>query len=341
MLRFARKLLRTGVQAIWRARQYPVLLPQSDVCDGALRTLDRPGVALDAKLAAGLCLCDGTRTLVEIVRRSGAGYGQLLALHDEGTILMWRGPVPDRPPTDVPTEAIIVSPHPDDAALCLGGLMLTHRPGAVIVLDVFTRTAWSRFPAELTDVARIGQVRDAEERMMARLAGAVLHTLDLPEAMLRQHTMGDVFQAMPTALDRDEAGAIAPAVAALARQHPAARWYLPLAVGNHLDHRLVRDVTTEALEREGVSPDHVRFYEDLPYADTLGGNPDFADAVPGRKLAPEAIDISDVWRWKLELNRVYWSQLTWSQIRKVGEYAKRIGGGRAVERVWGCGENGG
>jgi len=338
MITGTKNFLRRQLRLIRGGCQYPVLMPQERVVDGGLQTLDRPVQPQPAEVVDALRLCDGTRTLAEVARESGATRSALLELVEAESLLMWRGPVR----SDLAlaqggrsVRAVVVSPHPDDAPLCLGGMMLQAVAGEVTVLDVFTRTAWSRFPTELNDVARIQTLRWAEERLMSRLSGANLQSLDLPEALLRQHMFSGIFSDGPTSsYDTDVAEALVAAVVPLSRAHPLAVWYVPLAVGNHLDHRIVRDATLAALARAGVVEDQVRFYEDLPYAEKLGGVPDFATIVPGRTLVPELIPIDAVVRWKLELNRVYWTQFTWSQITKLRDYATRIGDGHAAERVW-------
>lgn len=129
-------------------------------------------------------------------------------------------------------------------------------------------------------------------------------------------------------------GEVRSAVSNIAGLYNKVKWYLPMAVGNHLDHRLVRDVTLSAIREALVPMSQVHFYEDLPYADKLGGSPDFSGKVPGMTLRPELIDIEDVCSWKMELGSLYWSQIRRHDVLKLVDYAIRVGSGRAAERVW-------
>jgi len=110
------------------------------------------------------------------------------------------------------------------------------------------------------------------------------------------------------------------AIKSIAAEHPHARWYLPMAVGGHLDHRTVKDVAACALKDAGVRS--IFFYEELFYAaETAASN-------AGGELKP--VDI----KWKLELCRLYWSQFTPGRVQLLKDYAKKLGNGHPAERIW-------
>ena len=120
-------------------------------------------------------------------------------------------------------------------------------------------------------------------------------------------------------------------------EKPDELWYLPLAVGNHIDHRIARDAALDGLGRANIPGTNVRFYEDLPYAAQVPGVQDYTDfiasTVPGCKLEPiERIEIASL---KERLLRLYFSQLTRVQINSVQEYASRIDAKSPCERLWG------
>jgi LmbE family N-acetylglucosaminyl deacetylase len=323
------------------ARCCPVLLPHFEVQDKGVRVLGKRFEPLSASLAAALRLCDGKVTLKEVSRRARVPRDELIHQHDDGRLVMWSREIAPQPPADATVDDIIVAPHPDDAPLSAFGAVqgdswLFDEAGRSLVLDIFTRTSWSRFPELLRSAAEVQQVRCAEERLMARLLGARLKMLDLPEAVLRGCAIEEVFTAPPTAGDAPIIDAIRAAVTALAGEHASARWYLPLGVGGHLDHRLARDAALAALEAAGLPRERIFFYEDLPYA-VAEPTRDFAATVPGRRLAPSS-HRPGVWALfnKREALRVYWSQLTWPQIREVTQYTNRRGGGNSppMEQYW-------
>jgi hypothetical protein len=201
-------------------------------------------------------------------------------------------------------------------------------------VNVFNTGAWWRFPHGPEDAQRIQSCRQREEALVSRLSGATMKTLDLPEAMLRGHALAEVFTAAPDARDAQVAAQVRQAVAALAREHRLAHWFLPLAVGDHIDHRIVRDQALAALAAEQVKPTHLHFYEDLPYAAKLGPDADFSAHVSGHKLREESLEIEELLAWKIELLRAYWSQFRWSELAELARYAKAVGGNEAAEVTW-------
>ncbi|MGE5609426.1 MAG: PIG-L deacetylase family protein [Bacillota bacterium] len=318
MLARVKQLVRRRLRGMQWSGCYPIVLPHVWLSD------------VDGSVA----LCDGTRTMRQVSQKGGLPLEQIIGWHDEELIVIWpkalvHGPLvqDDRPRT------VVVSPHPDDAAFSVGGMMLRQAATSrVVVLDVFTHTAWWRYGEP--DPDRVVAMRYAEEKLMSRLAGVELRMLGLPEALLRGYELGQVFAAQPGKADLRVAAEIGATVRTLAAEWPGAQWWLPMGIGGHLDHRLVRDTAANALQTAGVTG--VRFYEDQPYA-AEGCNLVDSGNWAGRPRVSLDVDISGWLRWKLELCRVYASQITWPRIRSLGGYARRIGRGRAVERLWGSG----
>jgi LmbE family N-acetylglucosaminyl deacetylase len=269
----------------------------------------------------------------DIAREAGVSRGELIGMQDRGALVVWRSKVPVAPPTvDRPTT-VIVSPHPDDAALSCGGRML-GTPG-VVVLNAFSRTAWWRFAIGEAERPRIQATRAMEEELVSRLSGAEIRGLGLDEALLRGHAMESVFTVAPDQRDEEVARKVGEAVGEIAREHPLVHWYLPLGVGGHVDHRIVRDAAFAALD--GVRRSHVHFYDDLPYA-AKRQKTDFFERRPELRLVREELDIEEQVRWKTELLRAYWSQFTWGQLAEIERYARVAGERVAVaETGWGFG----
>jgi LmbE family N-acetylglucosaminyl deacetylase len=242
-----------------------------------------------------------------------------MELYDEGKLVLWRQPLSPRGPEEL-VDTIIISPHPDDAALSVAHLLLASHGESAMVVDVFSQTAWWRLSQSAGDADEIQRVRFAEEQLMARMAKAKLRVLGLPEALLRGHALNELFTCHIDQRDREISQRLYDAIKGIAREHPHASWYLPMAVGGHIDHRIAKEQASAALKESGVKS--VRFYEELFYAAETTTPPS------GGQLMP--VDM----KWKLELCRVYWSQFTAGRLKVMEEYAQRLGNGRAVERIW-------
>jgi LmbE family N-acetylglucosaminyl deacetylase len=161
------------------------------------------------------------------------------------------------------------------------------------------------------------EIRKAEDERFTWFMEASLVWLDLPEAVYRGYEGDD--QLLGPVRDDD------PAPYALLRQEidrlEPQMVYFPLAVGNHVDHQLCREVALAMLaeERRWVMPPHemagrLTFYEDFPYAwwhDFSG--PDPLDGTlhlpPGIALEPRYSDISEMLERKAAGLRLYASQI--------------------------------
>jgi LmbE family N-acetylglucosaminyl deacetylase len=210
---------------------------------------------------------------------------------------------------------------------------------------------------EVVDVARAGDItakRRLEDERFALFAEASIVFLDLPDAVFRGYE-GDS-ELLSTPRDDDDAP-YEILRREIARLEPQ-KVYLPLGVGNHVDHQLCRDVGVRLLAegRRWVmpGPDYsgiVTFYEDFPYAwwndfgriDELP--PGVFDDVPvDVAIAPEYADITDQLERKVTGIAIYDSQMerlfggTDDMARQVRAYGRKVallgGGGGAAERYW-------
>ncbi|MBA2719607.1 MAG: PIG-L family deacetylase [Chloroflexi bacterium] len=210
---------------------------------------------------------------------------------------------------------------------------------------------------ELVDAAAAGELmakRRLEDEMFAAFAEASIVFLDLPDAVFRGYENDEELLNAPRA---DDAAPYEILLREIVRLEPQ-KLYLPLGVGNHVDHQLCRDVGVKLLGegRRWVmpGPDYagiVTFYEDFPYAwwndfSRLEDLPRtaFADLPDGVHLSPEFADIGDQLERKISGINLYESQIdrlfegTQEMARQVRAYARKValldGSGGAAERYW-------
>ncbi len=205
---------------------------------------------------------------------------------------------------------MFLSPHFDDAVLSCGGLIFefacASKPGEQPV--ILTVCAGEPPEGPLAPFARalherwntgtgVVQQRRSEDEAACRRLGAVAKNYTLPDCIYRRlggsdipliQEEDDLFQPLPEA----ELPVCAQLADYLARTLPAETALVsPLAIGGHIDHRLVRRAA-EMLA--GQRPDiRLWYYADYPYA---AGNPMEVDALraagwqtAGGEFSPEAV----------------------------------------------------
>jgi hypothetical protein len=191
----------------------------------------------------------------------------------------------------VPAVRILVlSPHFDDAPLSLGqslldGSLARHQ---VTVGVVFGRTNWTQwFYPTPGRAPLVSAIRCGEEAVAAARFGFRLRVGGRREAILRTGDLSPDAILDPT-FDPTTSGEL-PAVVELARRWAAASEVVlaPAGLGHHVDHRLVTAAATQ-LAAGGA---RVGFYEDRPYACSMGDD-EIGDAVRAVDAALVALPVS-------------------------------------------------
>ncbi len=175
---------------------------------------------------------------------------------------------------------------------------------------------------ELVEAEAAGETvaaRRLEDERYAYYAEASIVFLDFPDAVFRGYQGDEQLLGTPRPDDPAPYERLRQEIARLEPQ----RIYLPLGVGNHVDHQLMREVGLRLLgeSRRWVMPGPeytgtVTFYEDFPYAwwndfNRLGDLPGgaLADLPSDVSLTPEYAEVSDQVEWKISGIRLYASQL--------------------------------
>ena len=169
---------------------------------------------------------------------------------------------------------IYLSPHLDDAVFSVGGRIRQQCANGerVLVLSVFTESPdsdqLSPFARAMhrvwTDYYDPLAVRRAEDEAAMRALGAEFLHLGYPSAMYRLNAGGQPLYQGVGILgkvhpeDASLIDSLAATFAQLRAAHPQATIYVPLGVGNHVDHQIVNRAARHL-------PGPVRHYEDFPY----------------------------------------------------------------------------
>jgi LmbE family N-acetylglucosaminyl deacetylase len=227
--------------------------------------------------------------------------------------------------------------------------------GQAVMDDVSTQGAL--YTDDVVEAASAGEAvarRRVEDERYAYFAEVSVVFLDLPDAVFRGYE-GDDQLLGPVRADDDAPVSILRRE--IARLEPQSV-YVPLGVGNHVDHQLCRDVGVSLLAepRPWVMPGpdwagKVVFYEDFPYSwwSTFGSLEDLPDGaldgIPeGVYLTPRYADISDQLERKVRGVAIYESQLDRlfggmkpmaSAVRRHASATAVVGGvPGAAERYW-------
>ncbi len=239
---------------------------------------------------------------------------------------------------------LYLSPHLDDAVLSCGGQIhrATRRGERVLVVTVM---AGDPPRAQLSDYAHrlharwelereATAARRTEDRAACALLGAEALHLDIPDCIYRSDPLTeaplytsdpDIFGPVHPA-DRALLAELIPRLATL----PSAQEVLvPLTVGHHVDHVLVREAA------EAVWGQRIWYYEDYPYAQEPGaleaalGDPKawIPRTVPLREEDLQA-RIQAILAYRSQLSTFFTDRADLE--RQVRAYTARVGG----ERLW-------
>lgn len=156
---------------------------------------------------------------------------------------------------------LVLSPHADDAALCVGGLLLLpaarcweqHIGTIVGISDYAVESHSARM-----NVEEVSAARRCEDRLYAQLIGARLHQGKILDAPLRCRTRSPFRAPMKGEYHRFEE-----LVERWAQEINPRLILAPAGIGGHVDHCLTRSVAEVVATRQDSD---LLLYEDLPYA---------------------------------------------------------------------------
>jgi LmbE family N-acetylglucosaminyl deacetylase len=248
-------------------------------------------------------------------------------------------------------EHVYIAPHLDDAVLSCGGRIALQTSAGQRVLVV---TICAGRPAAGTELSPFAQylhtawalgddpvaLRREEDRRALALLGCAGLQLELLDAPYRAGAYGerDAVFGSPIAYD-PLATALDPILAQLYAQQPGARFYLPLGVGQHVDHQLVCAAGTN-LHTQGVD---IVWYEDAPYAAKQPQAVARRLAALPDQYVPEVIAIDAMLERKLSAIGEYRSQLrelfgAAAMEQVMTDYAALLGSDQHSfgERIWRC-----
>lgn len=224
----------------------------------------------------------------------------------------------------------VLSPHCDDAPLALSALFASwKRRPAPEVFNVFSRSRYTLATPGTGRAAAVTAARAAEEKAAARRCGYRASFLEFGEPFVRQGftSLADLRDASRDPRRDGCWAGVALAVRKLMLKKGRA-WLVPLALGGHIDHRIVKLAALKAAEETGA--EIVGFYEDLPYAAHCSPEEIAACAGAAEGGGPKPRVVAGSLEHKAGVLKLYASQLGLKEMKAVAAHWARTGG----ERLW-------
>ena len=245
----------------------------------------------------------------------------------------------DRKQTADGATITVLSPHRDDAAFSCGILIqeVSALGVPVDIVNCFTISDYA--PLLHTETIRadkiigfVSDTREKEDASFAALLGdrcqiSALGRLDAPIRSGRPFET--IFDGAPLSNEDDQE---VEEIAAALKQLPARGiLLLPLAIGNHIDHRIAREAGLRTRSSKLFA-----FYEDLPYAATQDDNSirqyvsDLGNLL-SEQLRPVIVRSGRAVELKRRCASLYASQVDPHWVEQIAVYARRYEEG---ERFW-------
>ncbi|MBB4952319.1 LmbE family N-acetylglucosaminyl deacetylase [Agrobacterium vitis] len=215
-----------------------------------------------------------------------------------------------------PPRLLILSPHSDDSAFSIGGILAAKTAfhgWSIHQLTVFVGSIHAPYAPQHTTEEAITALRCREDDAFCMFHGIQLDRLEFKETLLRGYPSIPAIFAVNEPQDDPIYGAVCEAV-----QEAVSGFDLvlaPLGIGGHIEHIMVREACRQLCS-------HALFYEDLPYAgdySNLQLDAFVASVLPGAQC--RTFDINQGLGIKVERLLGYASQVTARDLDKVIGYS--------------------
>jgi LmbE family N-acetylglucosaminyl deacetylase len=230
-------------------------------------------------------------------------------------------------------KTILLSPHSDDIAYSIGGLLaLGFFEKPIKIITIFGETNISPY-IKLESTEKVSKIRNLEDSAFADSVGAEIQYLHFSDFVLRKykdpHLYKDYrFNSDPLFIE------IYDLISNIRSIYSDALLVSPMGIMYHPDHNIVAEVCAKLI-RENKK---IAFYEDIPYSSkwTLKKIKERANLL-NPNLQPNKIDITTVFENKKENLKLYKSQLCENEINpRIKLHAARLGfrNENLMECIW-------
>jgi len=320
---------------------YPCLLPAVAFAPQGVqlgRVVLSPISPAELQLVQGL---DGGTKYADLIEQNPE-YENLSGFSDY--LVWWDRPLEHECRAPDGGGCLVISAHPDDVELSMGGWLIQQRDRREITHAIcFSQVGYTQLPEAFPSACEATTVRRAEATLASAMMGVYTVDFNLPDFELRSRG-GDTDQHT----ERQQAAAeiLRMELHRLIAKTAPQTIFAPAAIGNHPDHRIIFDAVVDVFDMNCFPGTSVHFYEDVPYSAHYQHIDSFLARFETSYLTvrPWVEDISGVLELKQTLCDVHRSQCWPGQRELLKAIAVRTaefieppeidGAVRAAERFW-------
>ena len=230
-------------------------------------------------------------------------------------------------------KTILISPHSDDIAFSIGGMLLQNmfnRP--LLMVTIFTKSNYSPC-INICKSDTITRERHLEDVEFTDKLEIEFQSFNFPEPQLRGYSRREIF-ANNNPVSDPIYTEVYNALFKLIKSSQCETIVSPMGLGNHIDHNIVCNICCRIAKENNI---RIVFYEDLHYASRLTlkqikGRANFID--PNIKY--RKIDISSIFNDKIDNIKLYRTQARRIFQIMIKSHALRLGmeNGNLKEKIW-------
>jgi LmbE family N-acetylglucosaminyl deacetylase len=230
-------------------------------------------------------------------------------------------------------RALLLSPHADDIAYSIGGLVAGHaRAARFTLLTVFGSSGWAlQRSLRRQGKEAVTAARRQEDRAYCDRHGISHASLDLPDSYVMGYDEARELSVAPQ--DDPRTSDVARVVREFATRVQADLLLAPCALGGHVDHAIVHQAAQAAQAATGAE---LLFYEDIPYSAGLALDQIETSLAERGLRAWGCVDIGAHLGEKCSGMWMYPSQTSAPTVAEMRLHAGRLATGavRHAERLW-------
>lgn len=223
---------------------------------------------------------------------------------------------------------IFLSPHPDDVAYsCFGPICFSqHRK---IIVTIYSVSCYA-YNSTKNNIYKTTELRKNEDEQFAQKRNAEVIFLNYADSSVTMHETIEKTNKMSNQIEQD--------IKNLIKKHYPCNVYAPIAIGWHVDHINLRDISVHLFKTNPQLINKLYLYEDLPYAcdfSTIDYNLEIEKLKKEwgiNSLVPSELNItyySEQWH---DAVKKYYSQFNHDEYYSMVSYKQR--NGQYYERIW-------